>query len=968
MEDQNKNNINPMHLYDLMNDYLNKNDYDNYFDQALELIQYYIDNDDLENALTLSNSLIDNDIIKDYYAYYKELLDKYIYICIQAQNFTRAINFSNIKKDYININDKQEVNRWNIELAYLYDSIEDKVQSLRKLESVLVNDPDDSTKSYVLCNICKIYIDLEDFEKAQKAIDEAQAFAIQINDTEGVEYCNYLLGKLYRLEKKYNESQNIFRRMFKKDTQLDNNTFTYLNEYLNLLVENRSYIEGVEICEKYYDEVNASNNLQNKYDFYQSYLRIVLSYNNEHKKKTMIDSNTILDTIKTLEKEIKNKKNIKVNSLQEYEMFLELKKNEGNCSKTIEDNISYIKFITNGSLRNYIDSYAKSLTDKVPFDELSIVIFDNRTNAILDLATENLVNNINHYSYKAGRLYEREFSFNDLEGTLFKNVFSNISNNITIEDKETNNYTDIASKRSYHDLGYKYVTMFPLYNNDQIIGAIAYAFFNKNSISEINIVTLNIASKLFASNYELLLSNINNNFERGILSSTLQNLQLGTFYQIIDEKNIIHISSNLQKLLNLKEKSLTELQYTEIIYKSDLENYLNKYASINKKEPYKISYHIELNDGKESFLVEEQASPFLTIDNRLIYCGSIEKVELNHDILEEVDKSRELLHYQNSSKLVNFLENNRKSRFTGFVFSFNHLNAIDVINKEKVLENIYLNLKKFFNGVIYNDNNMFIFFTSEAKQREALKLCKDIFNNVKDVSSYTYISYPQILIRVDDFIEVARFLTRTGTGFIDFNNERYAEYIQATTISNCVNRAILSNNININKYKVSYNYDFIGYKITPNIKGVYNEDSLKVCNIELIKKLDMAMINIINDLPGVSFYNITLDSLVNIVQHKAINMYKDIIFILSDAKEINASDFNYCLKKLSKIHAKVAISEEYLKNITISSLFYYASVIYGINGQLIKDNELLLMSYNRNFIYLNNQNFKISKEVTLEES
>ena len=48
MEDLKKS-INPEQIYDLMNDYLSKNDYDNYFDQALELIQYYIDNDDLEN-------------------------------------------------------------------------------------------------------------------------------------------------------------------------------------------------------------------------------------------------------------------------------------------------------------------------------------------------------------------------------------------------------------------------------------------------------------------------------------------------------------------------------------------------------------------------------------------------------------------------------------------------------------------------------------------------------------------------------------------------------------------------------------------------------------------------------------------------------------------------------------------------------------------------------------------------------
>ena len=87
---------------------------------------------------------------------------------------------------------------------------------------------------------------------------------------------------------------------------------------------------------------------------------------------------------------------------------------------------------------------------------------------------------------------------------------------------------------------------------------------------------------------------------------------------------------------------------------------------------------------------------------------------------------------------------------------------------------------------------------------------------------------------------------------------------------------------------------------------------------------------------------------------------------MNDTKEINASDFNYCLKKLSKINAKIIITEEYFKNITVSSLFYYANVIYGINGTLIKDNDLLLRSYNNKFIYCANGNFKIAKEATTE--
>ena len=61
------------------------------------------------------------------------------------------------------------------------------------------------------------------------------------------------------------------------------------------------------------------------------------------------------------------------------------------------------------------------------------------------------------------------------------------------------------------------------------------------------------------------------------------------------------------------------------------------------------------------------------------------------------------------------------------------------------------------------------------------------------------------------------------------------------------------------------------------------------------------------------------------------------------------------------------ITEDYLKNITIGSLFYYANVIYGIKGALLKDNELLLKSYNHNFFYVSNSNFKIAKEVTNEE-
>ena len=140
---------------------------------------------------------------------YKDFLSQLSYIYITKQLYQQALLVENELKNYLNPENKEEVNRWQLELAYIYNAIDEKSEALRKFQAILLNEPDNETKSVCLSNLAQLYIEANDFDNAKKTLEENYKFAREIGDEEGIRYITCLKGKIYRLLKDYKNSYNI---------------------------------------------------------------------------------------------------------------------------------------------------------------------------------------------------------------------------------------------------------------------------------------------------------------------------------------------------------------------------------------------------------------------------------------------------------------------------------------------------------------------------------------------------------------------------------------------------------------------------------------------------------------------------------------------------------------------------------------------------------------------------------------
>lgn len=944
-------NTDVLKLKENIDNYLKNKEFDLYFESLFTIIQYYIDNDNLDEALIYCNKMDENIDKVNYKDNYKRLLDFYVYIYIHKQFYERALSYSSIKMNYIDVTNQKEINRWYLERSYIYEAVNDSIQAFRQLEIILNNDPEDYIKSIALENIIKLYIDNNDLYNAQIRLDESMEFALKINDQEGLDYCTFLQSKIYRLKEQYDLAFKTIKSL-KINDNLDELNFSYLNEYINLCIDSERYNDGINIASKYYESVKNSKDFENMLLFYKNYLRLSLTINpRQVKQRLFINSFEIFDKINDLELTINNNKAVESSKIREDEIQLELRLNEERGYNAFNDIVNYIKFNENSTLRDFIFDYFSSLSFKFTLADATLVLFGKLTKELIK--TDNKKSDeISTYQFKNNRLYERNCEFSLINNTLVEKLIDAPVDFITFDINNSSvDYNDLLQTKLYKELNYKFVICMPIYDNNELVGATLINLFNNDLNNTKSLTEIKLINKLFGVNLLKYLNKVSFDNQEGIINATVNNLNIASFYQIIDGKNKLHLSDKLKKMLGVNDEILSEVVYVSNLNPTDYDKYLTKYDYFEKKVPYRITYHYEI-DGKE-YLFSEQASPYINKNNELYYCGTIEKVIIDSELSNEVINANEGLILLDFEQLNIRLENLKKSSFTGFAFKSND-------NKNKVFDK----LKKVFNEKVYNDDNLFVVIVpfKELKSREANKLVKEC--NDIDFISYTFINYPSQLLRISDFIEISQFLLNND-GYVEFNNENYASFISYNTVTNCVLKAINTNTVEVAFNKLTIN-NINGLYLIPSITGVYGVNSIYQLKKKLINDLDVALLKKLkcietNDL---IVKNINISSLYNVLLNKELESVLDnenLVFMINDL-ETNGNLFNDVLKKISKTKSKIIINESNLKCLSLNSLKYYSNVIVGYVGD---NNDCLnvLDQYNKNYLKISKDSIKISNDI-----
>lgn len=894
------------------------------------IIEIFLEEGLLDDALKTSLMTLDNlELHKEQYKdIYKKLLDDLAYIYITNQNYQRALEVEHMKKDFLDSENKDEINRWLLECSYIHEAIGEKNDALMKLKAVLSNNPTDEIKSVALSNIIKLYVDANDFQLAKEKLNECIKLVNEINDLQGIRYCEYLRGKILRLEKNYKESYVVLNKLIKEINELDSENFNYLNEYISLLFDMGLIQEGLDLTARYYDIVNKSLDLDNKLIFYKLCLRLDLSLNK--KKKGTFDSSILFDQISSLEKEISENRNIQTSELRQNDLIIESENSAKAITKKMLEGLESLDFSHKLSVRDFLINYSNSLVNRIPMDEIQYLIIDKSVSTVLPVLPTN-IDIISLYQYKNNRLYERKIGYKNLERSAVEKIIEEQKAFSCDLSKANSTFKDIITMDDYN---YNYLYVIPLFNDFGLFGCILHLSKSEFLVENFSLSFLKASSTVFESHLLNLLFILNNKLEKELLATATNQLNYGLFYYNGYSKRII-LSDNLSKILGLNSEIAIN-EYNSLVSSNDLDEYSKKSQLINEKKNYNITYHLRIDN--QDILFREQAKP-IEINNSLYYVGTIDKVIID-DVIKEINKDK-LLEINDLKKA---LEIRKDKSFNGLIIK-SDLNNIKLNQKDNYLYDLSLELKDLFNLPIYLLEDYFVILFDKLTVKEIKKKLSSRFIN-KYNCRFTLLQYPKQLVRLDDFIGLSKNLLSTSTSEIEieFNNEIYANYISVNTISSCVNKAIVNENVELLSQAVTLNSQLVGYYITPNIMGVYNNNALKVIDNNLMNRLDEYMIRKLESKDFISIYSISLDSLFDILNRYNIKVDAKIVFEVNQYSDYNK--INEIINKLSNTKCRLIISNELLKNISLYNLINNGSIILGFN-EVIDD---IYMKNFENFI------------------
>ncbi len=917
-----------MEVSEFQNKCLNEKDYLYYYEATLLLIKITIHINELNDALNLSLDIYSSINSEEFPQQYKKILDNLVYIYITKQYYQRALQICLSKKDYLDVKNNDEVNRWYLELAYINDAIGKKNDSLRNLNLILSNNPDKETEAICLNDITKIYIDNKNIIEAKESLNKCIALVNEINDAEGIRYCDYLKAKILILEKNYNGAYKLLNGLVTDLDVLETENFNYLNEYLSLLCLMDLYQEGLKLSQKYYELVEKSDDLQNKLSFYTNCLRIQLSFCKQ-KKNSFLDYNTLFKKITTLEEEINRNKDIKSIEIKEDEIYLESNNSEKNLTRKLLDGLNSLTY-DSSSLRGFLLNYSKSIIDKVPMDEIVYVLFTKDfMNVLLD---EPLNDKISCYQFKNNRLYDRKLSYDDLNNTVILKVMEENKTIILNSSKNEIEYYDPINKGLYKNLNINNVYATPLTNNDMVFGICVFTSRNNSFIENYNAAFLSLSSKLFNQFLinELQLEHIY--LEKDLFKKATDDLNYGLFYYY-DDENIMVFSDVLKKIFNCNKCVVNVKDFNEYVCKEDLNEYLTKNEFINKRKEYKLSYHVKVND--EVFLVKENAKPFVKNDN-IYYVGTIEKVVIDKTIKNELKNND----FKSIENLKLLLDESKDKRHTFLCFSTNY-------------KFTYSELYNTFESLIFKDKDIYIIDKDmTCSQLEKLFTSSLIYKTVVKTNSinYTILDYPKTLMRLDDLYPLYKYLLNNFNNKVEFNNEVYANFISCKTISSSVVKALSEDDIKLVCNEVTLDNQLIGYNITPCINGVFNYDSLSVVENDLMFELDSHVINMLRGNDFISFYNIRMESLLRLCDNKLISNEDKLIF--------NIIDY------LKNTKCKIIINSTSFNDVNLNNLNNNSNVILGFNEKLMNILETSADTFLDVYHYFNKPGgLKVSKEI-----
>lgn len=850
----------------------------------IEIIDIYFEYNMLDEALSLITKEIDNFDKVIYKNIYYSFLERIIYIYIKKGNFKLAYKYIFEKRNYINENNHDDINRWYLEMAYVYAEINQTSKALSSLEAILENVPSVEMQSIALSNITKIYIDQGDLLNAKKSLNECIKVTL---DDEGMIYCNYLMAKICVLEKNYDEAEKLYDDMF--DNNISSDYLGIVNEYLDLLISNEKLGKALDVIDNFNEMILNNGSLEIKRDYYKNKFKLLAT------RMNIYEATSLLKLIEEYEEKIKlENENNNIEALED-EKIEEVNNNfKSLASKLDRIGLCFSKVNLEKSIRSSLMTFSQNINDVIEFDEVSYVIFDK----MYDLPFLNN-DNTDIYQYKNKRIYERKLNFDTIDNTIIQMAMlsnKDISLDLTNLKLDLN---DFITNRKYEDTKYLYCAV-SLYDDHLYMMSI-FSSKRSNLCLPENILLINQSIRLLENK---MLVNFSEENKRIARLTSINTDKYGKSYWLYHFNNNCYLSNELMNFLGEKNNNITFNDYCKKIIKNDYNSYhdLNFYLdNIN------ISYRIELK--KKLIKISEYIVP-IKIDEETTFSYSLIVI----DPILEVNEEFNTLEYE---KKIQELKN--KTNDLQFKFSFIRLNCTK--KDYKKIQEVF-GVKPYF----VDENTFVVILENEVNQRTLDSYLKNI--NCKA----SIVRYPRDLINIDDIAKFSKIGLEQNITY--FTDEMYQKYLKKVSKESLIKKA-LNEDLSIYFLKVNnYNYRDI-YEIRLEVKGMFtNENPRDFLDIDDLYEYDYRVYKKFIDLK-INKTNknfilpISLNAIRRLLDENIIENNFNIIYCLDyNEKDLNNIDLNKLLEDLKLYHLDIIIDHKYLEK--INTFVFVQSYIKGL--------------------------------------
>ncbi|MDD4077573.1 MAG: PAS domain-containing protein [Bacilli bacterium] len=916
------------------------------------IIDIYINEnllDDALNAALKSLTNIDNVVFQKIYI---SLLDRIIYVFIHKRNYKSAYRYAFMKRNCLDLENVDDVNRWYLEMAYIYAELNQKDKALLHLKAILNNYPDDNTRSFALSNLTKLYIDQAQVNEAKETLNECISLVYKLEDEEGIVYCEYLNAKLHILEKNYKLARQSFQEIFKNIHAISENYLNIANEYISLLIEMDLYDEAYRISQKYIKEIDASPNLYIKKDFYKNYLKIYILKN----KNVRDDLRELLGAIDVLETEIGKMDESILNESIEDDKNIEIANKLKLTITKIEKTLNIINIsLLNDNIRDVLLEFSKNLETIINFDEaLYVMLTPSEFDIIPELS--DTFDQVTVYQYKKKRLYERDFSYNELEGTIIEMMISS-NHEIIIDFSDVPlPVKDIITKVPYAEYNVKTLVALPINLDKEIIGCVTFIAYT-NVLNEFDAVTnLKIAGKLLERKMISLYYQENIRSRKHILNFCQDNLAEGYFY-LKPEIGKMVISENMGAFLGVSARIISQEDYLNLIVPDDAVIYQNSAEFIKEGEPYRSEYRLRING--EDRLILEKGMPYINKDGIVkYYIGIISLLAVertsyrysNHEIQEFLE--RILRKADNNDYKCAFIR-----------IGIYNLHEYDYQLKDKIIAYIYDILSQISGYVYYLQGDSFIIVLEMSDSRlidktikSTLELLTSGFVINEHIISLSVkagvVRFPKDTYNSQEVLELTKLCLEESVDYQVFNEEIRRKYLKKKAVNVCVGEQLKRGKIELLYQALQSNLTPPRYEIMYNISGLKPEEEIwpHLDSNVLIMFEELAFSTLMKEIEKIDNGNFyfrisceTVDYYIknNLFTKDETNLYRRIILCL----ENYSPNFLKLIKKLQDFGFRINVNYQIIKNISLNTL-----LASGINGMVSYQGETI---NNRLVMYFN---------------